>query len=361
MGTEQETFAAAELVNEYSGASAARSLTIVRLDTGEVLRSFRTSTLDTSLTPSLVTVVDIPAPIVGKPAAFPGATGSVADRIFVGDREGRLWRIDVSKSRPAQWTMEVFFDVYFDQSVTKRQPIELSPVVSVDPVGRITVNAATGDQRVQTAPSGMLNRIVSLTETLDENNDFQAKVNWIESLGCEGACGQGQYVGERVTGPMSLFGSSLYFATSSPASSSSNQCATGTSRIWGLDYVLSADEVDAAETVDPMNGAAGALPPPPDENKNLKSTQPSPGVVFGVSIEQQPTCSTEIEEYQGDPYLGGYGAHTSLAAINPGKFFLAYQVGGVSGSEANKVTTERVELRPPANTVWIDSWAPIFE
>jgi type IV pilus assembly protein PilY1 len=361
MDPEDETFAPALQVNGYTGAEAARSLTVVRLDTGEVIRSFRTTTTGTTLNASRITVVDIPAPIVGQPAAFPGATGSVADRIFVGDREGRIWRLDVSSSNPSAWTMDVFFDVYFDQLASKRQPIELAPVVSVDPSGQITVAAATGDQRVQTAESGMLNRVVSLTEVLSESYEFQAKVNWVETLGCQGACQADQSAGERVTGPMSLFGGILYFAASSPRASSQDQCAVGTSRVWGLNYTLSADEAEGAETIDPMNGAAGGLPPPPDGTEPEKNTDSSPGMVFGVSIEQQPSCSSVVSDFEGDPYLGGYGEHTALSSATPAQFFLVYQVGGVSGSTSNKVTTEKLELSAPRNTLWVDSWAPIFE
>ncbi len=361
MDAEDDTFAPATIVNEYVGAEAARSLTIVRLDTGEVVKSFRTSETGTTLSTDLIEVVDIPAPIVGQPAAFPGATGSVADRIFVGDREGRIWRVDVSKSDPDEWTMNVFFDAFFDQSADKREPIELAPIVSVDAVGQITINVATGEQRIQTAQMGQLNRIVSLTEVLSEENEFQAQVNWVETLGCEDACGEGQYIGERVTGPMSLFGSSLYFASSTPAASTADQCATGTSRVWGLNYVLSADKAANALTIDPMNGAYGALPAPEGSLEPEKSIEPAAGIVFGVSIEQQPSCSTELDEFSGDPYLGNYGDHTSTTTVTPGKFFLVYQVGGVSGSESNKVTTEKQELTPPRNTVWVDSWAPIFE
>jgi type IV pilus assembly protein PilY1 len=363
MAPEDDTFEASPTVNEYTGGEAARSLTVVRLDSGEVIRSFRTSTLGTSLDSSRITEVVIPAAIVGKPAAFPGEAGAVADRVFVGDREGRLWRLDVSKSNPAEWTMKVFFDAYYDSEAApdKRQPIELAPVVSVDGAGNITVAAATGEQRIQTLSAGMLNRIVSLTEVLDENNEFQAKVNWIETLGCPSACGAGQYVGERVTGPMSLFGGSLFFASSTPAASTADQCAIGQSRVWGLDYQLSMDEAEGVVDPDPLSGAAGALPIPEGETENPKSNEPSEGVVFGVSIEQQPSCSTELETFEGDPYLGDYGDHTALSAITPGKFFLVFQVGGVSGSTSNKVTTEKVELDPPRNTVWADSWAPIFE
>jgi type IV pilus assembly protein PilY1 len=356
-------FDSATLVNAYSGAEAARSLTIVRLDTGEVLRSFRSTTSGTTLDPTRIAQIVIPAPIVGTPAAFPGATGSVADRIFVGDREGRIWRIDVSKSTPADWTMDVFFDLYTGQAASTRQPVQLAPVVSVDTSGRITVNAASGDQRVQTATTGMLHRVVSLTETFDSSDHaFHAKVNWIENLGCPtGTCAAGQYAGERVTGPMSLFGTTLYFASSNPAPATNQQCASGQSRVWGLHYIMSADEAAAAASINPLNGAYGGLPALANSTVPEKATPLQSGNVFGVSIEQQPSCSAELDQYTGDPYLGGYGSHTAISTVSPGKFFLVYQTGGVSSTSSNKVTTTKVELTPPRNSVWVDSWAPIFE
>lgn len=358
-----DDFDSEKLIKGYTDAEAARSLTIVRLDSGEVLRSFRSTTSGLTLLSTKVTTVDIPAPIVGQPAAFPGATGAVADRIFVGDKEGRIWRVDVSKNSPADWTMDVFFDLYTGELTSKRQPVELAPIVSVDTTGRITVAAASGDQRVQTAATGMLHRIVSLTETFDATDgEFHAKVNWIENLGCPtGSCVGVQYAGERVTGPMSLFGSTLYFATGSPAVSSADQCAAGQSRVWGLHYTMSADEAAAADPVNPRNGAYGGLPPAEGSTVPEKVTAPQSGSVFGVSIEQQPSCSAELEQYDEDPYLGGYGNHTALSTVTPGKFFLVYQVGGVSSTSSNKATTTKVELSPPRNTVWVDSWAPIFE
>jgi type IV pilus assembly protein PilY1 len=361
MPTKQDVFAAKTQVSKYDGALESRSLTIVRLDNGQVLRTFRPQAPTSELAAAVTTVVAIPAPISGQPAAFPAATGSVADRIFVGDREGRLWRVDLSKANPAQWTMQVFFDAYYDQAASARQPIELAPVVSVDETGQITVAAATGEQQVQTAADGMLNRVFSLTETLNDSFVFEADVNWIETLGCAGTCQLGQQRGERVTGPLSLFGSSLYFATSSPSQALSGLCGTGNSRIWGVHYTQSLDDFQAADDPDPLSGPAGALPDPNDDGEPPKSTDPEPGIVFGVAIEQQPTCSAEFEQFTDDPYLGGYGSHTPLASINPGGFFLVYQVGGVSGGSSNKVTTTKLELDPPRSSVFVDSWAPIFE
>lgn len=360
MEPENEDFAPKTRVNLYAGSVEARSLTVVRLDTGEILRTFRAEA-HPSIANSRTTVVDIPAPIVGQPAAFPASPGAVADRVFVGDRDGRIWRLDVSSDNPENWDFKVFFDAYYDRPIEDRQPIETAPILSVDTIGQITVAATTGEQRLQTAEDGQINRVVSLTEQLSADNEFQAKVNWIEQLGCESSCGEDEHRGERVTGPMSLFGSTLYFATSVPAEATASECGVGYARVWGVHYTLSRDEAQQAEFIDPLNGPAGALPLPLNASTAPKSTELEPGVVFGVSIEQQPTCSVENEDFSGDPYLGGYGEHTSIASINPGKFQLVYQVGGVTTASSNQVTTTKVELDTPPNSVRIDSWAPIFE
>jgi hypothetical protein len=200
-----------------------------------------------------------------------------------------------------------------------------------------------------------------LTETMNTSLVFEAKVNWFTTLGCGTTCAQGQQKGERVTGPLALFGSSLYYATSSPLEALGGVCGTGTSRVWGVHYTQSLDEYKAARDPSPLSGPAGALPNPSGIGDPPTSTTPEPGLIFGVSIEQQPTCSSGFENFVDDPYLGGYGSHSALGSINPGGFFLVYQVGGVASSSTAAPTTTRVSLKTPRNTVFIDSWAPIFE
>ncbi len=56
-------------------------------------------------------VIEAPldSPVTGEPVAFPSDVGSVADRIFVGDQDGTLWKVDVSNKSPDQWTMSLFW------------------------------------------------------------------------------------------------------------------------------------------------------------------------------------------------------------------------------------------------------------
>ena len=98
------------------------------------------------------TDLGISAPIVGQPVAYPYLPGTVADRIFVGDAEGRLWRIDVSSTDPAKWAMNLFFDPYTQQR-PDGQPVQTPPILSVDTKGQITVAYSTGDQENLTPDS----------------------------------------------------------------------------------------------------------------------------------------------------------------------------------------------------------------
>lgn len=332
----------------YGTAERARSLTIVRLDTGEVLRTFRPSV--TGFSAAVHTNVDIPSPITGQPMAFPDTTGAVADRIFVGDRDGRMWRVDVSSKNPSDWTMDVFFDAFYDNPSGGSQPVILPPVLSTDEEGRVTVAFATGDQQVAAAPSTMVNRVFSLTEKL-ESDAFVASVNWMQSL-------TGGY---RVTGPMQLFNKGLYYAASKPPDATGKTCHRGAAQVFGAHYIESADK----DHTDPLSGPDHS----PAFSKLLIDTI-DPGIVFGLNVQPDPTCKSAATTISGDDSFG-YGTVQMSKQVNPGKFYLNYTVSGVrtdSGGTSDTtqavsrgLTDVKTELPPPHVPVSFQSWALIYE
>ncbi|HEU4579269.1 MAG TPA: hypothetical protein VFS67_13485 [Polyangiaceae bacterium] len=331
----------------YTGAERARSLTIVRLDTGEVLRTFRPTV--TGFSAAVHTNVDIPAPITGQPKAFPEATGAVADRIFVGDRDGRLWRVDVSSKDPAQWSMQVFFDAFYDDPSSGPQPVVLAPVLSTDDEGQVTVAFATGDQQVTAAPDTMVNRVISLTEKLNTSNAFIANVNWVHSLG----------QGYRVTGPMEIFNKGLYYAASKPPSADGSTCNRGSAKVYGAHYI------ESEEDDDPLSGPKKS----PANFKALEIASADPGMIFGFNLQQDPTCKSTATNITGDESFG-YGAVEMSRQVNPGKFFLNYTISGVpatKGSDdstqsvSNGLTDVKTELPSPHVPVSFQSWALIYE
>ncbi|HWZ88920.1 MAG TPA: hypothetical protein VNW92_08720, partial [Polyangiaceae bacterium] len=97
----------------YTANLGARSLTIVRLDTGKIVRTFRRS--KTELPAAIqARVVEAPldSPLTGEPIAYPADVGAVADRVFIGDQDGTVWKADLSNFSPDQWKMTLFWDAF---------------------------------------------------------------------------------------------------------------------------------------------------------------------------------------------------------------------------------------------------------
>jgi type IV pilus assembly protein PilY1 len=267
---------------------------------------------------------------------YPAQTGQVADHAYLGDADGQLWRLDLTSTTPANWTMTLAWDAYFDSpSGTVRDQAQLTPVVSTDPVGNLIVNYATGDQNLLTSQSSS-NRLWSLTETPAAHAVSQ---NWVvKYLPSQG----------HVTGPMALFNGTLYFSTYDP-SSSGVVCANGTANVLGVNYRL------------PLNppGTTPGLP-----IYTFTGSAPSDGsVIMGVSATQLPSCGST--QASNDPY---YGSHTQVTSANQSVYKIMWQTGAGSGLSGGGVTNEtgitgmqNMVIPSPGQSTRIDSWATILE
>lgn len=345
----------------YTDAAAirGRSLTIVRLDNGKIIRTFRraTSEVPTALG-TRVNVAPLDSPITGQPVAFPGETGAVADRVFVGDRDGTLWRLDLSSTAPQNWTVNLFFDAYWNHTSNEGQPIDTPPVLSVDALGRVTVAFSTGDQDVLTSQQ-QTNYVVSLTELASPaaGADETVSVNWFERF----------TNGNRVAGPMTLFSGVLYFSTYQPVlTGSTDVCDTGLSCVFGLDYI------EPATPDTPDSGGRQALPTElttglPQSQKCVAGSSdpnnpiPEGSVVFGVAVTQLPSCVEEPSTESVDRYYGS-GTHKRVTRISPARFQLLMQTGSAGATvEGGQTKVVSVELPAPNTSPRIDSWAAILD
>ncbi len=333
----------------YSASElASRSLTIVRLDDGEIIRTFRNDAAEvTGLSSTVVTTTALDSPLSGAPAAFPAGAGMIADRIFIGDQDGTLWRADVSKSNPNDWEMNLFFDAYNGRSATAGKPLVIPPALSIDENGRITIALATGSQDLS-GNSSDLNFVYSLTEAEDAtNNTFYSKVNWYQTL----------LDGEHVLGPMSLVSGVLYFSTVAPGGG--DACNPAPSRIWGMDYFRpkgSATDGNGGQGALSIFGSSPTSPPQyldPVLDLGLES-----GAIFGVSVDFQPSCSTTTD---GDAsYLAG--SRTQVNDPSTSQLALSFNiVGGKGDSEGFKTGFEVVRLAQPPTASSILSWAAILD
>src|SRR5581483_9496536 len=91
---------------KFADPVAGRSVTIVRLDTGEVLATFMRK-VDTTNYPNDTLlkagrIIDTPldSPMTGTPSVYPSIVGTDALRFYIGDVDGTVWRFDISNPDP---------------------------------------------------------------------------------------------------------------------------------------------------------------------------------------------------------------------------------------------------------------------
>ncbi len=355
----------------YLGSAVAgRSLTIVRLDNGQIIRTFRRASSEVAAAlSSKVRVVNIDSPITGQPVAYPGWAGAIADRVFVGDRDGTLWRVDLSSTNPDNWSMDLFHDAFWGEtSAFTGQPISTPPVVSTDDVGAVVVAFSTGDQEKLNAVSAMKNYVYSATENLVPPATFggtwtyTTKVNWFYEF-------QG---GERVAGPLTLFAKGLYFSTFSPNSSSgASVCSSGDSRVFGMQYAQldsSASTSTSGANSGLSRGGKAWLP----ENGSATATTKvqyysqtstllaNKGIIFGVSVAQVPSCTDPSGALVNDPVFGT-ASHSPLSSVTPASYQLVMQVGKSASAGSVGVSALTIGLPAPDSSPRLDSWAAVLE
>lgn len=334
----------------YSSTSPARSVTIVRLDNGQVLRRFQSGTAlsaNGTLT-SLTTQVAPLAPVTGIPVPYPNRPGAVSSRAYVGDKEGRIWRLDFSNPDPAQWSMKIAWDGFPTSkaalySTTGGQPIQGAPAVTVNSLGEPIVVFSTGDQDGLTATPNLRNVAWAFKEYQDAVGAVLTQKVWRLGFGDE-AVTLPQNVpkswtnGIRVTGPIRIFNGGAYFTTFTPVPAGGNVCALGDSSVWGVSVLL-------PET-NPQFGVMDAAFTP--------AIYYAGRIVFGVGITRTASCFTTVST--PDPFGAG-SLLTPDQATEP-SYQLVVQYGSSVGNPAAGFETkfERTVRQPPARFARMGSW-----
>ena len=227
---------------QAAGGSTGNSLTIARLDTGQVLMHFTgpgykgapSTSLNGTLNTTLqnVTSAGFLAPVTGVPAAYPNGTGDIADRIYVGDADGLLWRVNLSSPNPHNWTVQAVWDAY---SLTNDQPslregVQQAPIISRDALGNVTLLYATGDQETFSVTTTST-RLWSLTDTSGQQattTSSWVSPNWWIDFGnlAPGKMREPLWRSGSRARAYALFNSVAYFATYTPVANG-NVCREG--------------------------------------------------------------------------------------------------------------------------------------
>jgi type IV pilus assembly protein PilY1 len=331
-------------VVEYPGRSArrcwlndqGRSLYVVDIATGEVIREFGADT--------------IASPMTGSVSLFTGETGTMATRAYTVDADGALWRLDMSNRNPDMWSLETIHDLYWADSALAGASSQDPPIVSVDSEGQVVVIVGTGN--VDDLEGQDLYRVASVTDRVSWSATgvatYAPRLNWEIRL----------QPGEQVTGPMELFMSRVYFSTFSSTSSDTGACQWGGSKVWGVDYIRTgtwaAGYSPTGTTVSPFPGAGLESTPGSGVFDRHFTDMSLNSIAMGVAIASTPTCV--VGSASIDPYLG---TRFSVSEAGGGAFRLVSQLSGPTAGIATgtSVSLYNIELPRPPSITRVLSWA----
>lgn len=327
------------------GTVAGRSVTVVRLDTGEIIKHFaRNQGSDSDVPKRMIdkgVVIDSPfdAPITGTPVVFPVEVGSIAQKAFIGDADGTLYRLDLSDTNPNNWRAELFLDTrgasFPTADFVGDKPIVVPPVLSLSETGNLVIGVANGDQEdFGTKPANDSNFVWSVTEipSTVAGQPSRPSLNWYLKL----------TNGERVTGPMAVFDKTFYFATYR-VGVAGTACSVGSANLYGRDYVT--PYLD-----DPTRG--GDFRSPVNTDFSVIGSE----LIPGVSIRASQACA--VDQPSND-YFGGTRVGARLTT--PTSYSLVANIaspGGVNGLPVKQISKP---LALPRTRTIVDAWASIVE
>jgi hypothetical protein len=131
----------------------------------------------------------------------------------------------------------------------------------------------------------------------------------------------------------------------------------GRSKVYGAHYIESADFEQATGDGDDPDPTTGPAPAPNEDDLVIAD---QPGLVFGLSLEAEPTCASEEEVVNGEDSFG-YGEVRMSRTVKPGKYFLSFAASGNDTENTRGVREVRQELESPRLPVTFSSWAAVYE
>ena len=267
-----------------------RCVLVLDATTGEVIRKFANTDAGEQR-------FNLDYPMVGSPAVFPQSGIQPAERAYIGDSVGRLWRMDLRAQDPAAWTMEVAWpptdraDAEFYQL---GGPVVGRPSIAKASDGNLVVVFGTGQTLIAPGTAveggeqtGSRSFVVSFSDELivdDTDVRFESSTNWVLPL----------RESEFTSGEVAVRGGVAYFTTIARAIG--DACASNQGRLYGVDFRRTQDRY---ATVDGRNiNVVPALPILVTDRGQqvtdaISIVLPPGKVAAGLSIVTSPSCSDE--------------------------------------------------------------------
>jgi hypothetical protein len=321
-----------------------RALYVVDVATGQLIQQFGFE--------------HFPSPVTGSVAVDnPGVATSSAAYVF--DHDGILWRLSMVSTDPSNWKVVPIYDMFMDAPAPKiaapsyqlgRRPL-YAPTLTRDRDGNLVIVAGTGD--LDSPFDNATNRVISLTERrgalVDGEISAEITLNWRIDLN----------PWEAVTGPLTLFQDTIYFATSYYVDNT-NRCATGEGFKWGV------------HAYKPLDGAS--VPPQPEprlQRDQANSSDPlvdkvsvGSATLIGLTVRQQPVCVSSSVTYnattqQSTPNaVAGGGAYELIGMMSSASE--GRDVHGVSDATGTVSHSNAQVIRAQFSSK-VTSWTSMFE
>jgi type IV pilus assembly protein PilY1 len=348
-----------------TGSGDGRSLYIVDVETGALIKKIRNVVAGTQ---------PFPSPMVGTPAMYQTDIGTVASRAFMVDADGWVWRIDLSAIDPKPgeplggWTALPFHDMFYGADYNEGEYSYEAPVLSVDPEGHVVVLVGTGDTDDFVKPT-IKNRVASLTEIVPTLSStltplsYKARLNWEMTVPADDESTIGLRKSELVTGSMALYQGTLFFGTFISLNTS-NSCDLGKGRLHAVDYVAHDESVKNDIAVPNSYGPklvdVGKISV---DGTNVLNVLPRDALknfmAMGLSVVQRPTCASVLTDESGTDLWGQNRA--VIKQVQEPSIYLVSQASGtdshVARRSGSQLGTMELKLNRKPSYTRITSWA----
>lgn len=237
-------------------------------------------------------------PFTGSPVVYPAGSIAPASQAYVGDRAGRLWRIDLRNADPASWSLSIAWPPLQGGEVDedKAGGYELGreivdrPSLSLRPDGGLVVIFGTGERAILGGTPKSY--VVSFTDraAVDADGDvsFQVDKNWVME----------QAADERMTGPAIVRSETAYFTTREQVQNQG--CAAARGRLYGVHAYFPYVNADGEPSTFQASGGRRLAVLPgltqfggdgePLGQKALSIILPPGRVAHGLAITRTPSC-----------------------------------------------------------------------
>jgi hypothetical protein len=319
---------------EYNGADedcaalAGKAVYVVDLQTGSLLRRFTGHVEDADNPDSAWEGFD--AAMIGSPMLHDNSVGSLVTRGFIGDKQGRLYRMDFTAKDPAEWTLTKFYDPTESDAAGNNALLDgvddanlgashVKPAAALSRRGNLVVIYGLGEPG-----DGTTTDKKQAVIALRENDSGEAVEMWgVRSPPASGNNDETLYEGEKLTGRPVIYNQGVYFTTF--YHQDDDACEAGNSRIWGFEFGDDLDD-DVSQPPGLFDCGSTALDNSGiscDEDQGRWFEPASNAMIQGLEITSGPSCSVSYDSSAGGSYTyeqdgGGSSGEPKLIAQTGG-------------------------------------------